>query len=129
MSVTKNIDKFIKDYENNISFAELAQRVDGFQGDISILHSLGKNSRGEEKDVVVWSGVSQEAAEHIIKLINDKKIHYMPASPLTYLLDGMGLTIPQFDGIEEMESGVDYWLPVVINSGPMPEEYLQEGNE
>ena len=87
-----------------VTFIELCDEVEGFRGDSVI---------GTAKNVIYWSGVSEEAITHISDLLKENKIKFTPANPLTYLMDGCSLSLPLVK--KDVHYKTPHWLPVVMN--------------
>lgn len=100
------IDK-IKTLNTAISFAELMD-IPGIAGD----ECLGWQC--DDQLYVVWTGLSENATDCIRELIIGEIIMLELTSLLTYVLDGMTLTLPlpETDPLAK-----EIWFPHVINKG------------
>ena len=100
----EDIYKLIKDY-GNVSFVELRNRIDGFNGDLEITARSNSN-------IILWNGVSDKAFESIISLMNEGKIIAKPTTPLVYIADGGMLRLPIVKRNQQYKT--PHWLPVVF---------------
>lgn len=98
-----------------VSYAELSQ-IDGFRGgDRAIFHKYYPN-------LICWIGLTEEAANAVMHLLNSGQIHHKPASILVYLYDGQLLDLPLVKSASAARKyKTPHWLPVTLNSGPGPE--------
>ena len=88
----------------SVSFAELSRKVDGFSGSVSL--GFGKN-------ICLWFGLSQDAADIMGDLIKSEVIEAKATSPIIYMIDGM---IPSFPVAKQnREYKTPRWAPVVFN--------------
>jgi len=85
-NVKEKIYAEIKKKRDGVSFAEL-QNIKGFNGDRSM-------RAGEFENLILWNGMSEEAVEAFIELIEDKKIIVHATSPMIYMFDGCTLGLP-----------------------------------
>lgn len=92
-----------------VSFAELA-------------HTLGPQFRGDctlwldpERNLILWPGISEEAAGTILTLLEEGALVLRPSSPLTYLIDGMYPSLPVARG--RYRYAKPHWVPVVFDVG------------
>lgn len=86
------------------SFAQLQQRIPGFEGHKAI---------GLAPNVYLWNGVSQSAADAIMELMNTKKVRLGPASVVDYAIDGITLPLPIAQAPKAYKK--PHWLPAVID--------------
>jgi len=70
---------FVRERGDHVSFAELQRDLPGAAGDQGLL--LAEN-------LVLWSNLSHEVCDAVMALIDQKRIHFFPSSPLTYAIDG-----------------------------------------
>jgi hypothetical protein len=96
--------------QDNISFAELA-RLEGFAGD----QELFLNAATDTSNIVLWSGVSPEAADALKVLFEQGECHFRPTSVLTYLCDGMMLKLPLVKRSRHYKT--PHWCPCVLKPG------------
>jgi hypothetical protein len=106
---------------NHVSFAELSA-IEGFKGDLQIALA--------EKNVVLWSGVSEEACDILDRLLADGEFEYVndgQATFLAYLIDGITLQMPIAKGNRHYKT--THWLPVTLwlkaKEGTQTEEALR----
>ena len=88
-----------------VSFVELSREVPGFRGDCQI--------RLPEKNWVLWSDISQEAAGILKELLDDNLIVQKPCDRLLYICDGGWLPLPLVKGNRSYKR--PHWLPVVYS--------------
>lgn len=88
----------------HVSFAELSNNIDGFDGDFTF--SLMEN-------FILWDGMSEEAGLALDDLLKEKKIKIDEATALTYLMDGKSLKLPIAKQCRKYKT--PRWLPVVFN--------------
>jgi len=112
MILLEKIKKYIDDNRGGVSFAELS-KIDGFNGDREISFDSAKFS-----NIIVWSGVSEEAVSSLRKLVDNKSYHFHPTSSLTYMADGAMLNIPIAKSVRHYKT--PHWIPTVINIGMPP---------
>jgi hypothetical protein len=91
----------------SVSFAEL-ERIEGFKGD--------REMCVEDKNVVLWSGMSDTAIDALNELRSQGKIHAKGASLLVYMIDGMVLHLPLARSPRKYKK--PHWAPTVFNAGP-----------
>ena len=78
LSVIREVD--------TVTFAELRNRFDEFRNGLATYCLPG--------NIVLWSGMTDEAVRAFDDLKFDKLIVPVPTSPWTYSYDGHGLTLP-----------------------------------
>lgn len=93
----------------HVSFAELAQYVQGFDGDFD--YRLAKL-----KNIVLWAGLSADAGDVINELLDAEQIHMEPCSVLVYAIDGAALRLPLAKQARDYKT--PHWLPVAFEPGP-----------
>lgn len=94
----------ITNYDNT-SFSDLSRHVEGFDGKFSL---TDPNNKG----VVFWNNISEEAAEVILKLIDDGKIKMIHTSMMTYMIDGLFPNMPLAKNLRSYDS--DHFYPVTF---------------
>ena len=88
-----------------VSFAELANRFgDHFKG--------GEHCIELRHNLVLWAGMSAEAATAMRELLNDKEIAAQPSSMWVYLADGSALTFPIAKRVRTYTK--PHWAPVTL---------------
>lgn len=97
--------KIIKEREN-VSFAELSKKINGFDGNSSLV--LTDNSM-----VSLWVNMSEMAINSITQLVNANEIYFIPCKPFTYLLDGICLNMPVVKQAGRKYKKI-HWLPVLM---------------
>ena len=112
MTLTNKILRLIEE-RKNVSFAELARMVDGFSGD----KEVSLNGEGYS-NIILWSGISDEAIDALMSLTANGKIHPVPAHILVYLADGAVLKLPIARTRRHYKK--PHWIPTVYNPGPEP---------
>lgn len=89
------------------SFVELCRNIEGFSGSVTL-------SIEEHPSLVVWVGVSPEAATALKRLLLKQHAYMYESDPLAYTADGGGM---KFDIAKRLS---DYkftrWFPVVFTS-------------
>ena len=91
--------------KGGVSFVELEREVPNFTGDQQI--------RIPEKNWVLWSGISKEAATALQELINDELIVQKTCQPIIYFIDGGGVELPLVKTNRAYKK--PHWLPVVYS--------------
>jgi hypothetical protein len=95
---------------DHVSFAELANRFPGFaEGEHSLC--LG------DDNMVLWSGMTQEAVTIISELLNENAVHAHPSTLLVYLVDGRHLTLPIPKTTRKLTK--PHWVPVTLRPYPL----------
>lgn len=89
---------------NHVSFSEL-EKLEGFAGDCAL--------RTEHENVVLWNNCSRQAADTMVRLLEEKKIEMKQVELIVYMIDGHRLpTLPV------AKSNYNYkkprWLPVTF---------------
>lgn len=87
-----------------VTFAELS-RIPGFEGEFA-LHAPNY------PNIIYWSHVSREAADAIEELRREKFFEFRPASPMSYLIDGVSLDLPLAK--RRYHYKTLHWLPVTL---------------
>ncbi len=67
-------------------------------------------------NVVFWTGWNADAYNILIELKRDGLIHFAPAAPVIYLIDGKGLSCPVVHSNRQYKT--PHWLPIVLQPGP-----------
>ena len=99
---------FVTKKKGHVSFAELHQNIEGFKGDLTMQVESDTAS-----NIVIWTGMSQEAILAVKSLMDDKLICYDSCAPFIYMVDGI---IPDYPiATREMHYKNPRWAPVVIN--------------
>lgn len=93
------------EWRRSVSFVELS-RLDGTAGEEDIL--LGDPS----KNLVLWTGLSKEAADALVALLSERLIEPRPANTFVYLIDGGVLKLPLARHTRGYKR--PHWLPVVF---------------
>ena len=96
---------------DHVSFAELAQEIDGFRGDWTYRHV-------DFLQIYFWVGLSDEAFEAIENLRAAGSLHFEPCSTLIYICDGLLLQLPTVRSTRAYSK--PHWLPVVLRPGADP---------
>lgn len=96
---------YIQKYQN-VTFAELTKKIDGFRGDCTYWATAKEN-------IILWDGISKEAGQVIESLIARKCISIEPCSYLIYFIDGLALRYPIVKRAQSYKK--PHWLPVVLN--------------
>jgi len=88
------------------TFAELSDRIEGFNGELCV-------HVPDYPNIVLWVKVSAEAVQAILELHQEKKIKTIPSTALVYLMDGKGLTLPIARQARQYKK--PHWSPVVFS--------------
>ncbi|EAR24271.1 pathogenicity island protein [marine actinobacterium PHSC20C1] len=68
--------------------------------------------------VVMWMGLSREAFDVLARLVAEPEVEVHPTPPMTYLIDGRMLTLPDAK-VDSVNKRYPYkkerWLPIVFN--------------
>lgn len=99
-----------------VSYAEL-ERIEGFAGGDRAIVST------DHPNIVCWTGLTEEAKDAVLHLLNTGQIHHKPASILVYCYDGRAPNLPLVKSARRYKT--PHWLPVTLNSGPHPEPRQQ----
>lgn len=91
-----------------VSFAELMSHCENAAGDRTLYSADNRN-------VVLWQGLSRSCIEALQKLIEEEQIELAPTSVLVYGVDGVGLDLPVVK--RQYRYKTPHWLPVVLNLG------------
>ena len=90
--------------KGGVSFVELSREVPGFNGDNWI-----KN----DKNMIYWSSVSDEAAQTLLDLEKENIIKKVPCAPMIYVMDGGWLELPIVK--QDRKYKKPHWLPVTYS--------------
>jgi hypothetical protein len=95
-----------------VSFVEVA----------SLPGAAGQHDISSERNVIYWSGLSEDACRAVLELRSEGFIYFQPCEILVYLIDGEILQLPEVRSSSAAERGYKkpHWLPVVLNAGPQP---------
>jgi hypothetical protein len=113
-SMSAPILDWIRRYPHT-TFAEMMRRVDGFKGDVEMTL----------EGFVLWSGLSQEAADAIWELREKKLITLDVADSLVYMLDGYMLTIPVAKSARKTKT--PRWIPVTFTAVTISKSEVERG--
>lgn len=91
-------------HRSGVSIIELSRDIDGFAGD----KAWGNN----EKNIVFWDGMSEQAIPAMSSLIAECKIIPTITNPLVYAYDGGMLNLPLAKRL--ISSKNTRWLPLVF---------------
>jgi len=89
-----------------------------------LLEESGINSTGEltlfwpYDPIVIWGNASTELMGILQQLIQDDRIEITNTQPLTYLIDGVAISLPvaTVNAVERKHKyKTEHWLPVVFN--------------
>jgi hypothetical protein len=69
-------------------------------------------------NIVLWSGWTDDAAELVLELARDGRVHFNPTSPLTYMADGKMLRLPIAKRPPKNGYKTPRWAPCTIEAGP-----------
>lgn len=105
-NLKEKVYKFIQSYGVGVSFVELKNAFDEFEGD--------KDFGLFEYNIILWTGISEQFVKVLRELIKDKKIKIVPTTPLVYVLDGTALRLPIAKRLKHRYKR-PRWLPAVFN--------------
>lgn len=91
--------------KGGVSFVELARDVPGFEGDSQI--------RLPSKNWVLWSGLSEQAANSLKELLDANLIVQKPCDKMIYVVDGGWLNLPIVKTDRTYKK--PHWLPVTYS--------------
>jgi hypothetical protein len=104
------LDKIRRD--RYVSFVELAR----------LLEERGVNAAGEvsmqnaaRPNLVLWAGMSEEFYACVDELLSSKLVELVPASPLSYLVDGGMLDLPLARRVPKAGYKEPHWACAVFN--------------
>ncbi len=87
-----------------VSFAELANRFEGFTGGNIVIEM--------QTNVLLWMNMTQEAATAVRDLVDQGAIVVQPSVPMVYLADGRIPSIPVAKRLRDHK--VPHWFPVTL---------------
>lgn len=98
-----------------VTFAEIGRKLEEVgvpvQGEVAI--EVAPN-------VIIWAGVSQEFMDIVRELRKIGAMHAVPASTLTYMIDGQMLNMPVAKRIPPGGYTKPHWAPVTFRPGRDP---------
>lgn len=97
------IYNFIRGWQN-VTFPDLEKHIDGFRGEMEMTMP--------EQNIVLWSRVSEEGAEALKQLLDEKKIAMRPSHVLCYVHDGAMIKLPIAKKVPKNGYKKPHWLPV-----------------
>jgi hypothetical protein len=98
--------------QDTVSFAELANHIEGFAEKDGVSISQGTKGGGR---IVFWTGMSSIAADAVHHATESEQITVSITEPLVYLIDGCVLTLPIADNQEAFDKpGAVHWLPIAF---------------
>jgi hypothetical protein len=100
-----------------VSFPELQNHFSSFME----TNGNYELSLGNDWNLVIWSGISQELGDTVLKLIREKRLFYHPADTLTYFIDGGILKLPLATRPPKGGYKKPHWVPVCLRTVPMAE--------
>jgi hypothetical protein len=90
--------------KGGVSFVELSREVPGFNGD---------NWLRNDKNMVYWSSISDEAAQALLDLEMANLIKKVPCHPIIYMVDGGWMDLPMVKQDRTYKN--PHWLPVTYS--------------
>ena len=107
--------KYVETYDH-VTFAELGNhlgdRIKEPEPSASALEIPG--------NYVLWVGFTEEFYKVIQELMKEQAIHMVPASYMSYMIDGCMLRLPLAKSAKGYKK--PHWLPVVFRPGPNPDK-------
>jgi len=119
-SLKDRICNYILEREH-VSFIELEREFPEIRGDAN---KGRQNLAWEHDNLILWTGLSDEAIDVMRALIGEGRIHMWVAGKFTYLLDGGGLDLPKATRFQAYEK--PYWLPVTFHKRPPTDAEMME---
>lgn len=102
---------------DHVSFVELKKNFpEMFDGEHAICFP-------DYSNLIVWQGLSQDGAELILSLVNERKLFLLPSNPLVYAIDGALVNMPMAKRILNYKN--PHWIPMVLCIHP-PEFYQKQ---
>jgi hypothetical protein len=115
-AAAKHVLAFVRDFKA-ASFTEIGTQLREFgidpAGEFTLLYP-------GEPSIVLWTGVSEEFIAVLDELLGAKLVHYAPASPWVYLIDGGLLDLPLARRLPRDGYRKPHWLPIVVQPGIWP---------
>jgi hypothetical protein len=99
-----------------VSFAEL-QRIEGFKEPEDATSHTRLSLPGFE-NIILWEGLTQEAADALKELQQEQKVYLQPGSWFSYLHDGASLRLPLAK--QARNYAEPHWLPRFCRPGTPP---------
>jgi len=94
---------------------------------VQLIRELGVAAEGDyvltwpdDRNVILWEGVSSEFREAMDRLLKEERIYYWPDSRWTYFDDGCVLVLPVVEELPKGGHERPHWLPVTFYTRPHP---------
>lgn len=71
------------------------------------------------KNLVLWTGLSDELVEAVSSAIAEGQLHLWPATDMTYLLDGFHLNLPEAKRVQPYKE--PHWIKMCLHHKPYSE--------
>ena len=92
---------------DHVTFNELSRDVAGVKGELDMAI--------DKYNIIIWQNLSAEAVNVILELQEEGALHLKPTIPLTYMVEGVYLTLPV--ATKKALYKKPRWLPVVLKLG------------
>ena len=112
----EQILKLIKE-RDYVTYAELDRHIKGFHAEPKDgLQLVWEHPKF--RNMIFWTNISEEGQTAINDLLSEGKVHWVPASMLSYMTDGMLLDMPLVRRARAYKE--PRWLPTCFRPGPVP---------
>ena len=95
----------------HVTFTELGRLIDGFAGDVMMLH-------GQDRNIVLWPWCSDAGIDALEELLSTGRIHFHHATDMTYVIDGEYPALPRVNRPPKGGYKDHHWLPVCFCDYP-----------
>src|SRR3954468_3269618 len=113
-TVLEEMRKLIRN-RDYVSFVEFSN-IQGAEGPYEIVFPRLGN-------VILWQGLSKEFCDAYDLMLTRGEMHMVPASPLVYIVDGVGLRLPIVKSMRYCKKR--HWFPVTFRPGPFKGKFSQ----
>ena len=110
-TVVESVETLIRE-RGHVSFVEIERHLQ-VQG-IPVRGTLQVMLPAPYEQIVLWGDMSQEFLDVTLTLMRRKQVAAAPASPLCYMIDGGGLTLPVAKSARKYVT--EHWLPVTFSA-------------
>ena len=91
----------------------LEQQGVPWRGDVNL-------SMATDSNVLLWSGMSQQMSDVLVRLIDERRVFFHRSSVAAYHVHGGTLMLPLAGEPEEGGLQKPHWLPVALRAVPPP---------
>ena len=106
------IEAYVRAFDY-VTFAELVRYLEphaDVRGDLAIISNKDPN-------ITIWMGLSTAFVDALAGLLKQGRMHYAPASLLTYMIDGAFPVLPIAKRPPKRGYKDPHWLPVCLRPG------------